>query len=59
MFIAGTHDGLFPARALERSAALIPGARFVEITDAGHSPYFEQPDAWNAAVLEFLLSATE
>lgn len=54
LFIAGTHDQIFPARLLEKSAALIPGARFVEIADAGHSPYFEQPAAWNEALLSFL-----
>ena len=54
LFIAGTHDHIFPAPLLERSAALIPGARYVEIADAGHSPYFEQPSAWNDALLGFL-----
>ena len=35
-------------------AATIPGARLVVIPDAGHSPQFENPDAWRAAMLEFL-----
>jgi len=43
-----------PACAIRASAAKVPGARVVEIGDAGHSPYFEQPDAWNRAVGEFL-----
>lgn len=54
LFIAGTHDEIFPAPLLAESATRLPGARFVEIPDAGHSPYFEQPDAWNEAVLAFL-----
>lgn len=54
LFIAGTHDSLFPAELLQESSELIPGAEFVEIEDAGHSPYFEQADAWNAAVADFL-----
>lgn len=54
LVIAGTHDQIFPAPLLKASTALIPGARFVEITDAGHSPYFEQPAAWNDALLGFL-----
>jgi len=54
LFIAGTHDQIFPAPLLKGTAALIPGARFVEIPDAGHSPYFEQPAAWNDALLSFL-----
>ena len=57
LFVAGTHDRLFPADALRRSARLIAGAEFVEIHDAGHSPYFEQPDQWNEAVLDFLVRA--
>lgn len=57
LFIAGTHDRIFPADLLAESCALLPGARYIEITDAGHSPYFEQPAAWNDAVLEFLLAA--
>lgn len=54
LFIAGTHDEIFPASLLAASAKLIPGARFAEIADAGHSPYFEQPEAWNQALLSFL-----
>lgn len=29
---------------------------FREIDDAGHSPMFEQPDAYNAALAAFLVS---
>ncbi len=54
LFIAGVHDGLFPAALLAESCALLPTGRYVEIADAGHSPYFEQPEAWNEAVIEFL-----
>ena len=46
-------DVLFPAPAL-RSAAAVYGAEVVEITGAGHSPYFEKPDEFNAAVDQFL-----
>jgi 3-oxoadipate enol-lactonase len=54
LFIAGRHDQIFPAPLLAASAASIPGARYAEIPDAGHSPYFEQPDLWNEALLGFL-----
>ena len=54
LFIVGAEDGLFPPAAIRASAARIAGARVVEISDAGHSPYFEQPAAWNRAVAEFL-----
>jgi pimeloyl-ACP methyl ester carboxylesterase len=40
-----------PSRAM---AAAIPGARLVMIEGAGHSPQFEQPGAWLAALDGFL-----
>jgi len=54
LFVAGADDPIFPAAALAALAAGIPGARFVGLPAAGHSPYFETPDAWNEAVLGFL-----
>jgi len=42
---------LQPSRDL---AATIPGARYVEIPDAGHSPQFENPTVWFDAVDGFL-----
>ncbi len=40
-----------PAREM---AELIPGAQLVVIPGGGHSPQFENPDAWIAAVQAFL-----
>ena len=37
-----------------RLAATIPGATLTVIAGAGHVPQLEQPDAWQAAILEFL-----
>lgn len=54
--IVGSDDDLMPPAAMREVAAILPNARVVEIPGAGHSPYFEQPDAWNAAVLDFLAS---
>lgn len=54
LFIAGEHDQIFPPAMLHDSANRISRAQFVQIPNAGHSPYFEQPLAWNAALLEFL-----
>ncbi len=59
LFVAGAHDRIFPAPLLAESAALIRGAGWVEIPAAGHSPYFEQPEAWNEAVLTFLREAED
>lgn len=58
LFLAGEHDALFPPALLAESCAQLASGRYVEIADAGHSPYFEQPDAWNQAVLDFLLGVT-
>ncbi len=38
----------------ERMAAAIAGATLAVIADAGHSPQFENPDAWWAALSAFL-----
>jgi pimeloyl-ACP methyl ester carboxylesterase len=53
LVIVGVQDETFlePSRAL---ASAIPGARLVEIDDAGHSPQFENPSAWLAALEAFL-----
>lgn len=50
--IVGAEDDLFPPDAMKGVASVL-GARLVEIAEAGHSPYFEHPDAWNTSVLEF------
>jgi pimeloyl-ACP methyl ester carboxylesterase len=55
LVVAGEQDDRFlePCRRL---AAAIPGAALVVIADAGHSPQFEAPEQWWAAVSEFLAS---
>ena len=59
LFIAGEHDQIFPSSMLHDSANRIRGAQFVQIPNAGHSPYFEQSGAWNAALLEFLAATRQ
>jgi 3-oxoadipate enol-lactonase len=54
LVITGTDDALFPAPLVIDSAARLEHATIVEIADAGHSPYFERPDEYNAALLRFL-----
>ena len=54
LVITGSDDALFPAPLVVDSASRLAHATIVEIADAGHSPYFERPDAYNAALLEFL-----
>ncbi|MFW2335416.1 alpha/beta fold hydrolase [Ilumatobacter sp.] len=54
--IVGDRDPLFPVAAVRAAADMLPDARVVEIAGSGHSPYFEDPDAWNDAVSRFLES---
>jgi 3-oxoadipate enol-lactonase len=54
LFVGADHDVLFPAPFLAALAATLPGARFVNLGDAGHSSYFEIPDAFNATLADFI-----
>ena len=54
LVITGTDDALFPAPLVTDSVSRLTNATVVEIADAGHSPYFERPDEYNAALLRFL-----
>jgi len=54
LFLVGSEDQLFPPALVRQSSAYIAGAEVSEIAGAGHSPYFERPDAWNEALERFL-----
>lgn len=54
LFITSENDLLFPPEMIRGLSALIPGAECVELPMAGHSPYFETPDAFNETVGAFL-----
>ncbi|HEY7294997.1 MAG TPA: alpha/beta fold hydrolase [Dehalococcoidia bacterium] len=54
LFLVGEHDAITPPHIVQRAAALVPHAEYRMIPAAGHSAYFEQPEAFNAAVLEFV-----
>jgi pimeloyl-ACP methyl ester carboxylesterase len=53
LVIVGELDEPF-VRPSYAMAEAIPRARLVVVPDAGHSPQFENPDAWISAVEEFL-----
>src|SRR5207247_11255374 len=53
LVLVGEQDGPFVGPS-QRIAKVVPGARLVVIPDAGHSPQFENPDAWWAALVDFL-----
>ena len=57
LIVTGSHDPLVPPAVMHRFAELVPGAEVIEFEDSGHSPYVEQPDAFNAAVERFIAAA--
>jgi pimeloyl-ACP methyl ester carboxylesterase len=57
LLVVGEQDQLFAPAVLQDVARVIPGARFQVIPTAGHSPYFEAPEAFNRIVGEFLAAA--
>jgi 3-oxoadipate enol-lactonase len=54
LLIVGADDQTFPPAMIRSVAAEIRGARVAVLPGAGHSPYFETPDAWNKTVMRFL-----
>lgn len=54
LVIAGDQDGSSPPELVGATAALIPGARFETIADAGHLPCVEQPQAYAAMLGAFI-----
>jgi pimeloyl-ACP methyl ester carboxylesterase len=54
MFLRGDCDGLVSEKYLQAYAALVPHARIATISNAGHAPHLEQPEAFAAATLAFL-----
>jgi 3-oxoadipate enol-lactonase len=54
LLVVGGDDQLIPPAVMREVANVVPNEGLVEIDDAGHSPYFEQPAAWNDAVASFI-----
>ncbi|MEZ7128170.1 alpha/beta fold hydrolase [Nonomuraea sp. AD125B] len=54
LVVVGEEDDLTPPAEAEAMAAAVPGARLEVIPKAGHLSAVEQPEAFNAAVSEFL-----
>jgi pimeloyl-ACP methyl ester carboxylesterase len=54
LLVAGSEDAFFSVAGLREVAGAIPGARLEVIEGAGHSPYWEEPDAFHARVAAFL-----
>jgi pimeloyl-ACP methyl ester carboxylesterase len=56
LLITGVADLYTPPSIARMIAAEIPNSRFVLMPESGHSPYWEEPELFNRAVLDFLAS---
>jgi pimeloyl-ACP methyl ester carboxylesterase len=54
LVLTGEQDPIAPPQEASEWAARIPNARFVALPNAGHLPNLETPEAFNAAVEDFL-----
>ena len=54
LLLTGGADMYTPPAALQLFASRIPGATSVVLPDVGHSAFWEQPEAFNRAVLDFV-----
>lgn len=54
LLIAGEYDHLLTPEMLEKVAARLPNAEAHVIRNAGHQAHWEQPEAFNGLVLDFL-----
>lgn len=53
LVVAGREDFFFPVEAIASVAQAIPTAKFLVIEQCRHLPNMEQPEAFNAALLDF------
>ncbi|GAB2915961.1 3-oxoadipate enol-lactonase [Paraburkholderia jirisanensis] len=58
LVVAGEADTSTPLPVLERIAAAIPDAQWLQVPDAAHMPTMERPDLCNPALEDFLLAAS-
>jgi pimeloyl-ACP methyl ester carboxylesterase len=59
LVVCGAEDAITPPETNRRIAASVPGARYAEIDGAGHLPYLEAPEAFNALVGDFIAAQGE
>ena len=53
LFIVGSDDRVTPPDVVLGAHNLIPGSKYLEVPDSGHSAFFEYPEIFNKALLEF------
>ena len=54
LMLAGGADLLAPPPRMRAMVRRIPNCEYALLPDAGHSAYWEQPEAWNRRVLDFI-----
>jgi 3-oxoadipate enol-lactonase len=59
LVVAGDRDRTVPRAAIDELCRGIPGARFALIEDSGHATPYDQPEAFNQAVMEFIAGVEE
>jgi pimeloyl-ACP methyl ester carboxylesterase len=57
LIVVGAEDAITPPSEARAMHEAIPGSRLVELAGAGHLANLEAPDAFNAAIEEFLLGS--
>lgn len=57
LFLCGADDILFPVEAVRMVQAEVAGSFLVEVNDAGHSAFLEQPVQFNDTILSLLQMA--
>ena len=54
LVMVGSEDAITPPPGVRRLAHCVDGSQYLEIGDAGHAAYLEQPASYNACLLDFL-----
>jgi pimeloyl-ACP methyl ester carboxylesterase len=54
LVVCGEHDQATPVALNKAMAQKIPGAKYIELPGCGHCPPLEQPDAFIAAITDFV-----
>ena len=54
VLLVGEEDVLFPAAAVREMHNHVSDSSYVEVKAAGHSVFFEDPDVFNSAIIDFL-----
>jgi pimeloyl-ACP methyl ester carboxylesterase len=55
LLVSGAQDRCTPPEALQALAHVLPDARYLELPGVGHWPQLEDPEAFDGALLDFLV----